>query len=705
MKKKILLSLAAIAVLQANDTDLGVVDVIEKAHTEVLNDVSGDEVKSADLAETLHREVPSINIVRRSGIANDIVLRGQKRDNIAVTIDDAKVFGACPNRMDPPSSHALASNVEEVTVSEGPFDVATFGTLSGSVKVETKKPKKGFQGDIYYNLGSFNYNKFGTSVSGGSDTFKYLFSASTESSDQYKDGEGNTLSEQIDNATAGTSSASAQLQSGYKDMKAFNKDTFMSKFFLNIAENHDAELSYTLNRSDDVMYANSKMDALYDDSDIINFRYTAKDLGSWSKKLQLKAYNSKVAHPMGTEYRLSSDSNTSDGVDDSDNRVISDLTTNATGVKLINDTEIGKAILTTGLDSSVRNWNGTYTGYGTKAGITGRISINDVDTTNGAFFAKYMREMDKLKLTVGTRINDTTISTADTAYSDRQFNSVDANARLSYKMSKKSSYFVGLGQASRVPDARELYFTSSMNVMSGTPTLDQTTNREVDLGYIRNFDNGSFKLKVFYSMLEDYIYFNAGNTMTMNVSGTPKDLAYHSFENIDASIYGIELKATYDFNDANFLKLGMAYQRGEKNEAMTATNIDKTNAGAVTVTQQTDLDLADITPFKTTISYNYEPSDDTLYKAEVVTAATWGRYDSDNGEQRLAAYGVLNLKTKQRFDKKYEMVLGVDNVLDHNYAVSNTYADLTLLSDGTTSDVMLLNEPGRYYYVNLKYKF
>ena len=672
MKKSLLLSLTAFTALSAADIDLGVVDVIEKSHTEVITNVAGDEVKSADLAEALYREVPSINMSRRSAIANDIILRGQKRDNIAVTIDDAKVYGGCPNRMDPPSSHVLTSNIEKVTVSEGPFDVSTFGTLSGSVKVETKKPKKGFKGEVSVNAGSFNYLKTGATVQGGTDTFKYLLTGSTETGDQYKDGDGMTLAEQIVNATTGTTQAGTQLKSSYEDMAAFKKDTFMSKFFVNLTDNQELELSYTLNRSDNVIYANSMMDAKYDYSDIINMRYIAKDLASWSKKLQVKAYNSKVDHPMTTYFRKSS------GTTDSDNEVISALTTEMTGFKIINDTDLSGATLTTGVDTSIRNWNGTYTGYGTSAGITGNISINDVDTTNNAFFAKYSKKMDKLKLTMGARFNDTTVATADTAYTDRSFSGVDANVRASYKTDKKTSYFVGLGQASRVPDARELYFTNKTGAtVVGTSTLNQTTNSELDLGLSKKYSNGSSNLKLFYSQLKDYIYYNSGSSSNM-------------FENIDATIYGVEMKGRYDLSDSNFLKLAATYQVGQKDAALTG---------------QTDTDLADITPLKGTLSFNHEPDDDTLYKVELVAADAWNNYDADNGEQAIASYAVMNLKAKQTFSKSYEFIIGIDNVMDTTYAVSNTYKDLTLLSDGTTSEVMLLNEPGRYFYTNLKYKF
>ncbi len=50
------------------------------------------------------------------------------------------------------------------------------------------------------------------------------------------------------------------------------------------------------------------------------------------------------------------------------------------------------------------------------------------------------------------------------------------------------------------------------------------------------------------------------------------------------------------------------------------------------------------------------------------------------------------------------MTLGIDNVFDKTYAVNNTYEDLILLGD-TSGDVMKMNEPGRYYYLNAAFKF
>ena len=118
VKNGIYLSMVCALSLHAAQVELGTIDVEAKADTEVIKDVHGDDIKSADLAEALFKQSPSISMVRRSGIANDIILRGQKKDNINVTIDGAKICGACPNRMDPPVSHVLTKNIDSIEINE-----------------------------------------------------------------------------------------------------------------------------------------------------------------------------------------------------------------------------------------------------------------------------------------------------------------------------------------------------------------------------------------------------------------------------------------------------------------------------------------------------------------------------------------------------------------------------------------------------------
>jgi len=429
------------------------------------------------------------------------------------------------------------------------------------------------------------------------------------------------------------------------------------------------ELSYTANRSDDILYPNSKMDAIYDDSDIINLKYSINNLNQYSKNLTIKAYNSQVTHPMSTKYRKSSGLNSA-------NEIISKLTTDMTGVKIINDMIVRSDLLTIGLDSNKRNWDGSYKGYGSKAGVTGKKSIDDVDTTNSAIFVKYDRNIDNLNIKMGARYNDTTIHTADSRYKTRDFDGLDINILATFKKDDSTKYFVGVGKASRVPDGRELYFQSSMGKMTGTPTLDMTTNTELDIGVEKTYENAYLKIKAFYSQLDDYIYIQKGKTT-------------NAFSNIDAKIYGLELLGSYDIDDMSYIDFGTSYQVGKKDKALLG---------------QSDTDLADITPLKINLAYNYEATSSLNTKIEFIHTNSWNRYDSDNGEQELPSYNVVNLKATKNI-KKFEVIVGVDNLFDKTYSISNTYADLILLSDGNSGDTMLLNEPGRYFYTNVKYKF
>jgi iron complex outermembrane recepter protein len=667
-----IVSMAVSSALTAEE--LGTIEV----ESTRLSDVSGEEVKSADLAEALTRNVPSISLVRRSGIANDIILRGQKKDNINILIDDAKIYGACPNRMDPPTSHVLTNTIDSIEIIDGPYDVENFGTLSGAVKVTTIKPARGLNGEVSLNVGSFNYLKAAATVSGGNDVVRFLLSASKESSAQYEDGDGNTFADQIDNLDPTTNPMmDPRYKPEYRDIDAYDKKAILGKIYLDLTENQELRLSYTANRSDDVLYPSSRMDALYDDSNILNIEYTAKDLGKFSKSLDVQYYRSDVDHPMSTFYRVSSGPA-------SVNEIINALTTDTQGVKIKDSFDISSSSeLTLGVDAGLRNWDGTYEGKGTRSGVTGRKSIDDVDTENVGVFAEIEKRYSVVNVKAGLRFDDTSITPAGTlGQPSNDYTSVGANVFTNYQADANTRYFAGVGSASRVPDARELYFYDAMGNEIGTPTLDKTTNTQVDVGLEKTYSSFNVKTKLFHSWLTDYIYFNADKTAGMAPAG-------NAFENIDATIYGFEVSGAYFASDEVYVDFGLAYQRGKKDEAL---------AG------QTDTDLAEVPPMKANVALNYDYSNRNTASISVVAADAWKNYDSDNGEQAISGYGIVNLKVRHDVTRSFEVTAGVDNVLNKTYAVTNTYKDLTLLFDGT-GEVMLMNEPGRYLYVNGTYRF
>ena len=676
--------------LQAAEVDLGTIDVETKIENEVIKDVSAEDIKSADLAEALFKQSASVSLSRRSGVANDISVRGQKKDNINVTIDGAKVCGACPNRMDPPISHILTNNVDFIEINEGPFNVEDFGVLSADIKVHTIKPKKDFFAALNLDVGSFDYKKAALKMSGGSENVRFLLSASTESSGQYKDGNGDDFATQIDNyikdnisgknpaTQADKKLMGVAYQEKYRDLDAYKKETLMAKMFWDITDMQELKVSYTANRSKNILYPSSKMDALYDDSDMYNLEYRVKDLGRYSKELNIQIYESDVKHPMSTFYRKMG----------AKNYLTHTLTTKMQGVKLKNSFEVSNHTPSFGIDYSLRNWDGKYYKNNRPLDIVSQgkkpfHSIWDVDTENMAFFLKDNVKWNSIDWDMGLRYDNTKVVSGNPSQPSNTYDELEGYVLGNYHLNTLTKYFIGFGKSSRVPDGKELYWVGSMGNVIGTPNLKATINYELDMGVEKQFDDVSVKVKLFYSKLQDYIAYNAKNVNKMNAP-------LHAYENIDAKLYGFEFSGTYFPTDSLYFDYGVAYQRGKKERPLRGEN---------------GRNLPDIAPLKANIALNYDYDETLLLKAEVLASSAWKAFDKENGEQPLSGYGVVNLKGVKQFAKNFELTVGVDNLLDKNYAISNTYKDLILLPTAGENEVILMNEPGRYIFANLKMTF
>ncbi len=669
MKKTVLLSVATAATLWAAPSeDLGAIDVNATAfETTVVEDVAGEEIRSADVADALAQKVPGISLVRRSAVANDIIVRGLKKDNLSVTIDGAQIYGACPNRMDPPISHILANNIDNIEVTEGPFDVTEPGALGASIKINTLKPSKEFAGDINLGLGSWKYSKLSTDLSGGTDTFRFLLSLSTETSDQYKDGHGDTFAEQQDRYIREHPSAAGMgYLPQYRDLKAYTKSTMMGKIFWDVTDDQTLQMSYTANRSDNILYPNTPMDAEYDNSDLFDTKYIFRSLGEYSDKLTLHYYRTKVDHPMSNRYRKSS---LMKGV------IKHWLSTQVDGAAIVNEYRLGEHTLESGLEFSRRNWDGKY--YKNDHPFPAPLfhSIYDVDTDDYGAYTKDRFSTGDVDWNLGVRLDHYKIDTPRPGDRDRTFDGLGGNLLASYRLSEAWTLFLGTGSAMRVPDPKELYFRNKMGMMVGNDNLDAVRNYEIDTGAEWNVADLNFRLKGFYNYLSNDILYNA----------TAK-----KYENDDAYIYGVELSGSYTYSHTLYFDGSFTWLRGKKKDPLNG---------------QSDTDLPDIAPMKVTLAANWSPWADTMLRAEFMASARWDHIDADNGEQVIAGWGIVNLRAQNSWGEHLELTAGNDNLFDKTYALSNTYKDLTLISGGTDAPTMLLNEPGRYVYANIRYKF
>jgi iron complex outermembrane receptor protein len=648
------------SLLYAEDITLDAVTVEASITTTIVKNVAGEEVRSADVAEALYTIDPTIQLIRRSGIANDIILRGMRKDNINVLIDGGKIYGGCPNRMDPPLSHILASNIETIIVKEGPYDVENFGTLSGLVEVKTRVPSKNFHGEVNFNIGSWGYRKVGVTASGGHDSIKVFVGVSKESSGQYRDGDGRTLAEQVDTYVAThPDQIGRKYAPAYHDMDAYTKKTALIKLYGNVTDNQEFRLSYTINRSKDILYPNSPMDALKDNSDLFNAKYMIHNLGEYSKELDFEFYNSWVYHPMGTYYRLSAEMM---------NMVMENVMySRIYGGKVKNRMDVTDGTFAYGIDASKRKWNGEYS--------TGILSINDAETKNRALFSEYDRSFGNVEIEMGLRYDDTSVHNADPTIQAQEYHALNGFLFGTYHINDTTKLFTGIGKSTRVPDGKELYFQDKTGVYIGTPTLKQTTNYEVDMGVEKEWNTMVMQGKLFYSRLKDFIAFNSSKLS-------------NKYENVDAKLYGITLDGTYLMTENIYTDFGIVYLRGKKDNPLVG---------------QIDRDMPNISPLKGNMAITYEDNN-LMVKLSMIAASGWKDYDSDNNEQELSGYTIFNLKVKKNITKNFEATVGIDNLFGRTYAITNTYADMTLVT-GTNDVPMLLNEPGRYYYCHLRYHF
>jgi len=157
------------------------------------------------------------------------------------------------------------------------------------------------------------------------------------------------------------------------------------------------------------------------------------------------------------------------------------LQTTMQGLKLKNNFDINSFKLLVGLDGSKRTWDGNYYKNGAPHAVA--KSLDDSETKNSAIFVKLDKKYGAFGFSLGGRYDSSEITHATLQSND--YTSFGANLMTTYNFNKENKILLGAGQASRIPDARELYFKSSdpALVLVGTPNLDQTTNREVDLGY------------------------------------------------------------------------------------------------------------------------------------------------------------------------------------------------------------------------------
>ena len=649
-----------------------IVSVVGFAPRDSMEAAETRESSARDVGEALEQS-PGVYKVRKGGIASDIVLRGFQGKDLNVLIDGQRIYGACPNHMDPSAFHVDFAEVDRIEIGKGPFDIKNQGSLGGVVNVVTRKAEQGFHAFGNISAGSYGFVNPSATASYGRQNFSLLGGYSYRRSSPYTDGGGDRFTEYVN------------YRSDALDSDAFRIGTAWTKVSANPFVGHLVQLSYSRQDADHVLYPYLQMDAVYDDTDRINAGYQIDDISGFVRSIRIQTYFSEVGHWMTDQYRTTSTSLP---------REYSMGTlagTRALGGKF--ETLLNS--VTVGVEAFRRDWDATTQLAG--AGYAPQFSIPDVRTDNIGIYSEYAKSLaDWLSLSLGGRLDSVTTaadaSRANTnlyyAYNSTRLTSAtnnfpSGNLRLSVKTPIGLGASGGVGHTVRVPDARERYFALKRMGTDwvGNPLLKPSRNTGMDGSVSYRRQSLLLESNLYLDYIENYV--SVIPQAKVNMVGGVMNSKARSYQNADARMYGGEFLVSYIFPKNLFLSSDLSFIRGTR-------DVDPAN-GILTP------DLAEMPPMRSRTSLRYDSG--WLYgEIEGVFAGAQKHVDTTLGEQPTAGYGIANIRMGLSY-RKAVLRLGLDNIFGRKY-----FEHLSYQRDPFRSGARVY-EPGRNFLANISYRY
>ncbi len=629
------------------------------------------ESSAKDVGEALAK-VDGLWKVRKAGIANDIVLRGFQQDNINVLIDGDRIYGACPNNMDPPAFHVDFAEVDRVEVTKGVFDTANQGSLGGTVNVVRKTPAAGLHFSPALGIGSFGF--WNPSLAGSYYTGAFRFRAgySYRVSDPYKDGLGKRFTDY------------ANFRSGVANSSAFDVNTGFIVFGVSPAPNHDLEVSYTRQQAGSALYPYLQMDALYDNADRAGVKYEWREPSRALRVVRVSGYFTGVRHWMTDQMRLSSDGALAAF------GMATFASTRAAGGKA----EVSGAWFTAGFESYVRNWN-ALNSMRRPGMMRDQAALPNVYTRLVGAYVDVNRTLTaRLRLGAGFRLDRAAMEATSNGFDSdlyqaykgtRDNRATDAmasgNLRLTYSLADSWELFAGAGSSARVPDAQERYFAlrRSGSDWVGNPALPPLRNTEGDVGLTIRGRRFYVKPLMFYSAVGNFVVVH-NQPRLQALPGLMNTMA-RSYTPLDARLYGGELTYGVDLTRRFLISGGFSYTRGVK---------DTDPARRVF-----DSNLAEMPPFRGRLGLRYGRKW-YFAEAETIAVGRQGRVDRDLQELATPGYLIVNARLGIHV-KRLQFTTGVDNATNRFYFESFSYQRDPFRSGAR------IPEPGRAWFLSVNY--
>ncbi|MGB5393939.1 MAG: TonB-dependent receptor [Lutimonas sp.] len=490
----------------------------------------------------LFKDIPGFGIQKRGAYASEPVFRAFKYEQLNIQYDGGmKILNACPNRMDPITTHVIPEEIERIEIVKGPFTVRFGENFGGIINMVTKSAstqKMGLSGNI-----ETGYETNGNNFTGRGSLVYKQEKIDVELNGSYRD---------YGDYTDGN---------GTEVPSSFTTTDYSVKFGLNPSENQRLRLSWRQSFARDIDHAGLPMDSPYDDSYLLGLDYKITKISDLFNSFLIKGFYSEVDHLMTNENRPSFK------MTGASSNVFATTYGGRTEVTL---TPNEKLAVFTGLDGNFISREGDR--IRTIKMMNGSVlpnpivkvdkiwqdsEVNDV----GIFAEAKYKSSDFLIFTAGLRSDFVLAAIHDPEQDfldlyggeidDQKETNVSGNISTAYSKNGTKLQF-SFGHGVRTASMIER-FINHFNVGTdpyeyvGNPYLDPESNNQFEISFQQNLDRIEFGTSIFYSFLRDYITAIVDETIPRKFMPTVEPIFAKRFINVDKAMQtGFELYFNYE---------------------------------------------------------------------------------------------------------------------------------------------------------------
>jgi iron complex outermembrane receptor protein len=246
-------------------------------------DLTKNVVQPKNVAD-LFNNIEGFGVIKRGNYAIDPSFRAAQYEQLNIQYDGGtKVMHACPNRMDPITTHVIPENIERIEVIRGPFSVRYGSTFGGIINLVTQKPEfdeHGISGAVSTGYESNGNNSVSMAqLQYANEKFDVLGSYAYRDYGNYEDGLGREIP------------------------SSFRSIDYALGLGYNFTTNERIKLQWRQSFGRDVLHASLPMDSDYDDSSILSLDYHKKNMNGMLNQIKAKVYYSYVDHLMSNTRR------------------------------------------------------------------------------------------------------------------------------------------------------------------------------------------------------------------------------------------------------------------------------------------------------------------------------------------------------------------------------------------------------------------